>query len=64
MLIDAESTEPTHSAFLNDEDPRCIGPAGKPPPLGWHKIFSGSQEECLAHFKRIWTDIRPKSVRE
>lgn len=59
----APSTD-THVVVRNDEDQYALWPAGSPPPAGWHDVgLSGSAEECVAHVERVWTDMRPASVR-
>ncbi|MFD1933077.1 MULTISPECIES: MbtH family protein [Nonomuraea] len=50
---------------LNDEEQYSIWPAGRENPAGWHDAgFSGTKDECLAHIEQVWTDMRPKSLRE
>jgi len=37
----------------------------RPLPTGWESIgFVGSQSECLSEIEKIWTDMRPLSVRK
>lgn len=37
----------------------------EPAPLGWRdEGTTGSGEECLAHVEKVWTDMRPKSIRD
>ncbi|MBY8847897.1 MbtH family NRPS accessory protein, partial [Saccharothrix sp. MB29] len=34
-------------------------------PAGWRAEGTrGSREDCLAHIDAVWTDMRPRSVRE
>ena len=34
-------------------------------PDGWKADgFSGSREDCMAHVDLVWTDLRPRSLRE
>ncbi|RIJ45102.1 MbtH family protein [Clavibacter michiganensis] len=58
---------PDHQPFLvvvNEEDQHALWPAWKPLPDGWSRTgFSGVRQECVEHVDRIWTDIRPVSVR-
>jgi MbtH protein len=50
---------------LNDEEQYSIWPVGRAIPAGWNaEGTSGTREECLAHIERVWTDIRPRSLRE
>ncbi|MBM7076598.1 MULTISPECIES: MbtH family protein [Micromonospora] len=49
----------------NDEEQYSIWAADRDLPAGWHDAgFTGSREECLAHVDEVWTDMRPRSVRE
>jgi len=50
---------------LNDEEQYSIWPDGREIPLGWRaEGTSGTKDECLAHIEKVWTDMRPKSLRE
>jgi MbtH protein len=32
---------------------------------GWHRVGKeGSKEECSAYVDEVWTDMRPRSLRE
>ncbi|EXU66163.1 antibiotic synthesis protein MbtH [Streptomyces sp. PRh5] len=54
-----------YDVVRNDEEQYSIWEAGRELPPGWHRQDTrGTREECLAHIDRIWTDIRPRSVRE
>lgn len=49
----------------NDEEQYSIWKADREPPLGWHaEGTSGTKQECLDHIGRVWTDMRPRSLRE
>jgi MbtH protein len=49
----------------NDEEQYSIWPAERPTPDGWVTAGpSGSKTLCLDYIEEVWTDIRPKSVRE
>lgn len=48
----------------NDEEQFSIWPADRQPPAGWHRVgAAGNREQCLAHIERVWTDMRPASLR-
>jgi MbtH protein len=50
---------------INIEEQYSIWPKDKDLPLGWEKVgISGSKEECLDHIKKVWKDMRPKSLRQ
>lgn len=49
---------------VNDEEQYSIWPDGREIPAGWQPVGEPRpREECLAHIERVWTDMRPKSVR-
>ncbi|RJQ80373.1 MbtH family protein [Pseudonocardiaceae bacterium YIM PH 21723] len=48
----------------NHEEQYSIWPVGKALPNGWQEEGTvASREECLAHIGRVWTDMRPASLR-
>jgi len=54
----------TYMVVVNDEKQYSIWDETMPRPAGWHEEgFSGTKHDCLAHIERIWTDMRPLSVR-
>lgn len=49
----------------NDEDQYSIWAADQELPSGWYDAgVVGPKDECLAHIERVWTDMRPRSLRE
>lgn len=49
---------------INDEEQYSIWPESRDVPHGWRTVgVRGDKAECLAHIERVWTDIRPLSVR-
>ncbi len=55
----------TFTVVRNDEDQYSIWPAGRDLPPGWLSVgVTGSREECLAHIDTVWTDMRPRTLRE
>ncbi|MEU2611449.1 MbtH family NRPS accessory protein [Micromonospora sp. NPDC007271] len=53
-----------HRVVLNDEEQYSVWPADRPVPDGWWDAgFHGSRDECLDHVARVWTDMRPRSLR-
>lgn len=55
----------TYSVVVNDEEQYSIWLADQPLPAGWSAVGrTGSKRECLDHISEIWTDMRPKSVRQ
>ncbi|KNC66760.1 MbtH family protein [Pseudoalteromonas ardens] len=58
------SISETYKVVKNHEEQYSIWPAHKENALGWSdEGTSGSKEECLAHIKSVWTDMRPLSLR-
>jgi MbtH protein len=53
----------THLVLVNQEDQYSLWPIAKSVPAGWSSVFEGTREACLAHVEEVWTDMRPKSVR-
>jgi MbtH protein len=54
-----------YKAVLNHEQQYSIWPADRANALGWQDAGkSGTREECLAHIKEVWTDMRPLSLRK
>lgn len=50
---------------INLEDQYSIWPIQKEIPVGWADGGKkGSKEECLNYINEVWTDMRPKSLRE
>jgi MbtH protein len=50
---------------LNDEEQYSIWPCVRTIPGGWRKAgFEGPKAECLQHIDEVWTDMRPRSLRE
>jgi MbtH protein len=54
-----------YKVVVNHEGQYSIWPVGKENALGWRDVGkSGSKEECLAHIKEVWIDMRPISLRQ
>ncbi len=50
---------------MNDEEQYSIWPADRETPAGWRDAGkTGVKAECLEFIKEIWTDMRPKSLRD
>ncbi len=55
----------TYLVVLNDEEQYSIWAAGREIPAGWTaEGTQGTREECLARIDQVWTDMRPRSLRE
>ncbi len=55
----------TYRVVVNHEEQYAIWPADQAVPSGWRDVgVSGAKDVCLAHVEEVWTDMRPRSVRE
>lgn len=49
----------------NQEEQYSIWPADRENPLGWNDAGkSGTKQQCLDYIEEVWTDMRPKSLRD
>jgi MbtH protein len=54
-----------YEVVVNDEEQYSIWPAHKDVPAGWRKVGkTGPKQECLDYVDEVWTDMRPKSLRD
>jgi MbtH protein len=54
-----------YDVVVNHEEQYSIWPVQLTCPDGWHKVgVSGDKQTCLAHIEQVWTDMRPKSLRD
>lgn len=54
-----------YKVVINDEEQYSIWPAHRTIPAGWHEAGKeGSRDECLDYIEQVWTDMRPRSLRE
>lgn len=54
----------TFTVVINHEEQYSIWHAGRAIPNGWKEVgVTGSKQHCLAHIERVWTDMRPLSLR-
>lgn len=53
-----------YRVVINHEEQYSIWPVGRDIPSGWTQVGeSATQEECLDYIERVWTDMRPLSLR-
>lgn len=58
-------TDRLYRVVKNAEEQYSVWPADRELPPGWMAIGEPrSRDECLDHIDEIWTDMRPRSVRE
>ena len=54
-----------YRVVINAEEQYSIWPADRSNAAGWSDAGkSGTKDECLAFIKEVWTDMRPRSLRE
>ncbi|MBL1100670.1 MbtH family protein [Streptomyces coffeae] len=54
-----------YQVLRNDEDQYSLWLADLEVPDGWQPVGKeGTKEECSAHVDEVWTDMRPRSLRE
>ena len=64
MSDQTNSTERLYEVVVNHEEQYSIWPAGKKVPAGWVSVgMSGAKESCLSHINKVWTDMRPLTLR-
>lgn len=52
-------------AVVNHEEQYSIWPEGRENPPGWKDTgIKGPKSECLAYISKVWTDMRPLSLRK
>src|SRR5215471_15951483 len=62
------TTEPSGDRYVvvvNEEEQYSIWPEGRALPAGWTaEGTAGTKDECLARIEKVWTDMRPLSLRK
>lgn len=60
-----EEDNKIYKVVINHEEQYSIWPEERENPLGWKSEgFSGSKQECINHIQKVWTDMRPLSLRK
>ncbi len=63
MSWDDEDT--VFQVVMNHEEQYSIWPDYKDMPAGWRAVgVAGKKPECLSYIDRVWTDMRPLSLRK
>ena len=61
-MFDDENTQ--FRVVYNHEEQYSIWPVERDVPLGWKEEGKvGNKQECLDHIEKVWTDMRPLSLR-
>jgi MbtH protein len=63
-LVDTASLVELFEVVFNHEQQYSIWPQNKRIPDGWYAAeISGPKADCLEYIERVWTDMRPLSLR-
>jgi MbtH protein len=59
------SEETVFVVVVNAQEQYALWPAHRALPAGWHATDQrGDRQACLDFVDRVWTDMRPRSLRE
>jgi len=62
--IESEADVDVYEVVVNHEEQYSIWLAERAVPSGWTKVgHRGSKSQCLDYIEKVWTDMRPLSVR-
>lgn len=54
-----------YQVLRNDEEQYSLWPVDVEVPAGWQPVGKeGTEAECSAYVDEVWTDMRPRSLRE
>ena len=63
-MSDRAEESTLYKVVFNHEQQYSIWPANRSNALGWTDAGKmGSNTECLSYIERVWTDMRPRSLR-
>lgn len=63
-MVRMVANDDLYKVVVNHEMEYSLWPAGRSNPMGWRDAGrQGSREQCLAHVRSVWTDMRPLSLR-
>jgi MbtH protein len=61
--MDDENT--TYQVLRNGEEQYSLWPSSLDIPAGWQAVGKqGTKDECMSYVDEVWTDMRPRSLRE
>jgi MbtH protein len=65
MAWDETEDKTIYKVVMNHEEQYSIWPSHRELPKGWTAVGKeGLKADCLEYIKTVWTDMRPKSLRE
>jgi uncharacterized protein YbdZ (MbtH family) len=60
-----EQDQDIYRVVVNHEEQYSIWPEYRDIPLGWKEVgVTGTKDVCLDHIEKVWTDMRPLSLRK
>jgi len=63
--FDFENPDAVFKVLVNHEEQYSLWPADLPVPGGWEETGTkGSKDTCDEYVREVWTDMRPKTLRE
>ena len=63
MSID--NTDTQFDVVVNDRGQYSIWPTYHAVPAGWEAVgVRGDRQTCLDHIEEVWTDLRPRRLRD
>ena len=64
-MVDESEDTSTYVVVVNPEEQYSIWPEGRAVPAGWKDVGTrGAKQDCLAYIGKVWTDMRPLSLRK
>ena len=64
MEVSQEESSIDYKVVVNHEEQYSIWPAHRENPAGWRDAGQqGSKDVCLEYIGKVWTDMRPLSLR-
>jgi MbtH protein len=64
VMNDGREDDRVYKVVLNHEEQYSIWPHDRDNPPGWRDEGTvGRKQECLDHIDKVWTDMRPLSLR-
>ena len=65
MSREEEDDSRIYRVVTNHEAQYALWPEDRPLPGGWHaEGATGTRLQCMAHVDKVWTDMRPLSMRQ
>ena len=61
----ADEDNTTYQVLRNDEEQYSLWPLALEIPAGWTAVGNtGTKTDCMSYVDEVWTDMRPRSLRE